>query len=100
MCFVLVFGLLIQIKTIEESDSESLRTYTEDQLRTQVLEWKQKYEEAYTKLEGNEKLLEEYRTASTQKGESTKIMQKELEQANMMLGLKDVKRKWNYNYFR
>lgn len=100
MCFVLVFGLLVQIKTIEESDSESLRTYTEDQLRTQVLEWKQKYEEAYTKLEENENLLEEYRTASTQKGESTKIMQKELEQANMMLGLKDVKRKWNYNYLR
>jgi len=100
MCFVLAFGLLVQIKTIEESDSESLKTYTEDQLRTQVLEWKEKHDEAYTKLEENEKLLEEYRTAATQKGESTKIIQKELEQANMILGLKDVKRKWNNNYFR
>lgn len=93
MCFVLVYALLIQIKTIEESDSEALKAYSEDELKTKVLEWKEKYNDVKKELDENEKILEEYRNAATQENESTKVMQKELDKANALIGLKDVKGK-------
>jgi len=93
MCFVLSFAVLIQIKTVEESDSEALKTYTEDQLRTQVLEWKEKYDETYEKMQENETILEEYRNAAIREDEATQIINNELRQANAILGLEDVEGK-------
>lgn len=93
MCFVLSFAVLIQIKTVEESDSEALKTYNEDQLRTQVLQWKDKYDETYKKLQDNEVILEEYRNAATREDEATEIINSELRQANAILGLSNVEGK-------
>ena len=91
MCFVLVYGLLVQIRTVEKSDSAALKTYTEDQLRTEVLKWKDKYDDAYQKSEDNEKLLEEYRNATAESGDSNNIIKEELNKANSALGLNSVK---------
>ena len=93
MCFVLVYGLLVQIRTVEKSDSAALKTYTEDQLRTEVLKWKDKYDDAYQKSEDNEKLLEEYRNATAESGDLNNIIKEELNKANSALGLNSVKGK-------
>lgn len=91
MCFVLVFALSIQIKTVEKSDSATLKTYREDELRTEVLKWKDKYDTIYDKFEDNEKLLEEYRNNAAESGETNNAMKKELTEANAIIGLSDVK---------
>lgn len=91
MCFVLVFALSIQIKTVEKSDSATLKTYREDELRTEVLKWKDKYDTIYEKFEENEKILEEYRNNAAQSGETNNAMKKELTEANAIIGLSDVK---------
>lgn len=91
MCFVLVFALSIQIKTVEKSDSVTLKTYREDELRTEVLKWKDKYDTVYEKFQENEKVLEEYRNNAAQSGETNNAMKKELTEANAIIGLSDVK---------
>ena len=56
MCFALTLGICIQIKTIGNFNSKVSQNYEENNLRSQVLKYKEKYEEL---LEETEKIDEE-----------------------------------------
>ena len=45
MCFALTLGICIQIRTVKDSNSTVSQNYEENNLRAEVLKYKEKYEE-------------------------------------------------------
>ena len=44
MCFALTSGICIQVKTVKNTSSTSSKNYEENNLRAEVLKYKEKYE--------------------------------------------------------
>ena len=91
MCFVLVIGICIQIKTVSRNGSTVGTNQKESELRDQVLRMKEKYEVAYQRLENLEKELEETRTHVASNNDNLKALEERIKKVNTLLGLTDVK---------
>lgn len=90
MCFVLVFGIGIQLKTTKNLEQAVGSTYRENALRDEVLKWKEQYDHIYATLENAEKQLEKERKVSISSDDNSVEKQKELKELNMYLGLTEV----------
>ncbi len=90
ICFVLVLAIVIQIKTIKNTNSIGIQTISNDNLRDDLLKWKEKYDNANLELEKAEKKLETTRQVAIQN--KPELMQQELDlkKNNIALGLTDV----------
>ena len=91
ICFVLSLCFTIQVRTINTNESDILRLKTENELRDEIVQWKEVYEASTKKIEDLNAKIEEYRTASTKVDDTIKIMKKELDEANILAGLSKVK---------
>lgn len=91
ICFVVSLCFTIQIRTINKNESDILRLKTENELRDEIVQWKEVYETSNLKIEELNKKIEEYRLASTKVDDTIKIMKKELDEANILAGLTKVK---------
>lgn len=90
VCIILVAVMLAQFKTVEQTDITGIETAREDELRTMVSTWKTRYEEAQEKLIDTRVKINEYRETIGTNKESSQILQKELQQTNMLAGKTDV----------
>ena len=90
MCFILVFGIVLQINTIKEAVSTVGQSGRENNLKDGVLEWKEKYDKTYESLQNAEKQLEDERKISISTDSSSIEKQEELKELNTYLGLTDV----------
>lgn len=91
ICFLLMFMVTWQIRTISVSESEILRLKNENELRDEVNQWKDMYNLAMEKNTELRKQVEEYKNASSASDETVALMKKELDAANLLAGLVDVK---------
>ena len=66
MCFALTLGICVQIRTVKNSNSTVSNNYEENNLRAEVLKYKEKYDNKYKELEKAEEELEKERQNSTQ----------------------------------
>lgn len=89
MCLVLVFSIMVQLNTIEEA-TNTVGRGRDNNLRDQVLMWKERYDRAYEELENAEKELAVQRQASTGADETSIKKQERLKELNTYLGLTDV----------
>lgn len=90
MCCFLTGGIITQIKTVKSSPTTVGKTQTENELRDSVLRWKEKYENAYEKLEKKEKELEKLREQVSNSNESAKGLSGKLDKYNLILGKSDL----------
>ena len=94
VCCILTLAISIQLKTIdnarENANIKVSLTLTSNELRDQVLKWKEKYDKEVTELEESEKKLEEARLKSTQNDETAIQKKKKKKKDNIILGLTDV----------
>lgn len=90
MCCFLTAGIITQIKTVQNSPTTVGKTQTENELRDSVLRWKEKYENAYEKLEKKEKELEKLREQASNSNDSAKGLSNKLETYNLILGKSDL----------
>ena len=90
ICFLLVFCIILQIRTIKSNKTASDSTFAENGLRDEVLRWKAKYDETYAELEKTEKTLEEKRKKATENDSSLADQEKILKTNNTITGLTDV----------
>ena len=89
-CFFLVYIMLVQFKTVYQTDITSIENMRETELREELASWRTKYEETAQKLqETNNKILE-YNQTSQDNQKTKQILEKELIQAETNLGLTDV----------
>ena len=90
MCFALTLGICVQIKTVKGSNSIVGQNYEENDLRAEVLKYKEKYDNRYKELEKAEKELEKERQSSTENNTELEQKEEEIKQGNKMIGLTEV----------
>lgn len=91
MCFILTIGVSIQIKTMNQASSTASQALVDNNLRDEVLRWKEKYDNISEYLQDVEKELEEVRQVATKDDTSAQAKQQALTKNNILLGLTDVK---------
>lgn len=89
-CFVLSMVMCMQFKIVQETDITSIETMREEELRSELANWKQMYKEAEEQYDEKVAKLSEYREKQQSTEESSKLVEKELAQTNMYLGKTEV----------
>ena len=89
-CFALVTVMMMQFKVVNETDITAIENMQEAELKTELANWKTKYDEINSQYEETEKKLEDYKKDEKSNDESSKLVQDELDQTNTLLGLTDV----------
>ena len=89
-CFVLIAVMFMQFKIIGLTDVTNIETMREEELRTQLANWKTQYEEVNQKYEETQETIKEYQEKKQSNEETAELLQQELDQINMILGKTDV----------
>lgn len=90
MCLTIVAAILVQIRTIEGINSPVLKVIADDNLRDEVLKWKDRYDTSSSNLEKTEKKLEKIRQKATKNDENFKEKEQSIKKYNTILGVTDV----------
>ncbi|MCI8383419.1 MAG: DUF881 domain-containing protein [Clostridia bacterium] len=91
LCFALTLGICIQIKTVTGSNSiVGENKGGNDELRAEVLRYKEKYDQEYKELEKAEKELEKERQHSTQNNSDLEQKEDAIKKGNKMIGMTEV----------
>lgn len=90
MCFILVFVMFMQFRTVQETDITEIETMREAELREALAEWKTKYQETSETLQDTNQKIEDYSQKDSSNQQATELLSKEVEQTNMILGKVDV----------
>lgn len=88
---ILTAVIFVQFKTINQTDITSLENMREDELRTEISNFKQKVEEITKEIAGIESKIADYQEAINTNKEASELLSRELEQQNNILGRNDVK---------
>lgn len=91
MCALLVFGIFMQVKTIEDTTTVISQTIGDNELRDEVLNAKEKYEELYKAYEKQEKEIEDIRKKVVESDTSLADKEQTLNENNRLLGYTAVK---------
>lgn len=91
MCFALTLGICIQIRTVKGSNSIAGESNREnDELRAEVLKYKERYDNKYKELEKAEKELEKERQNSTQNNSDLEEKEEAITKGNKIIGMTEV----------
>ena len=90
MCFALTLGIVVQMKTVKNSNSAVSSNYQVNNLRAEVLKYKERYDNKFSELENAEKQLEDARKSSTANDSELAQKEEEIKEDNKMLGLTDA----------
>ena len=85
-CFCLALVMFMQFKIVNQTDITSIENMRETELRTELANWKSKYEEADKQYQELEAKVEEYKQKKESNNETSELVMEELEEANMKLG--------------
>lgn len=89
MCFALTIAIVVQYKTVSDANKATGNSIN-GELKTEVLRWKEKYEQAYEDLDELEDILEEKRKLATSNDSTSLKLQEELRVLNALIGSIDV----------
>lgn len=87
---VLVALIFIQFRTVEETNSIGIDSMQEEELRKEILEWKNKYEEVAERLNENNLKIDEYTNIIQNNQQASELLNSELEEYNMLMGKTNV----------
>lgn len=89
-CFALVTVMTMQFKVVNETDITAIENMQESELKTELANWKTRYDEINAQYEETMQKIQEYQTNEKSNDEASKLVQDELNQTNTLLGLTDV----------
>lgn len=90
VCFALALVMSMQFKIVNETDITSIENMREAELRTELANWKSKYEDTNQKYEEVAKKIEEYKQNKQSNEKTEDLFDDELAQVNLLLGKTDV----------
>lgn len=93
ICFLISFIVTVQVRTVNINNGDILRLKKENELRDEINQWKDAYNNLSNKNADLNKKLDEYRNASLNSTEDGKLIKEELDEANIVAGLIPVKGK-------
>ncbi len=89
-CFVLALVMFMQFKIVKQTDITEIENMRESELRTELANWKAKYEETEEKYQETTAMIEEYKQTKESNEETEKLVETELQQVNITLGKNDA----------
>ena len=90
MFFDLKLVICVKLKTLICSNTVFSQYYEENNLRAEVLRYKEKYDNKYKELERAEEELEEERQKSTENNSYLEQKEEEIKQGNKVIGMTEV----------
>lgn len=90
ICFVLSFFIVLQVRTLKSANSPFLKIEADNELRDEVLKWKEKYDKASKQLEKSEKKLDDVREKVVFNDESAKEKQEQIKNNSDVIGITDL----------
>ena len=90
ICVIFAFVMTVQLRTVKETDITLIKNMREDELTEQAELWKQKYEETQSKIDEDNKKINEYKEKTANNQETTEVINDELSQVRTRLGTTDV----------
>lgn len=91
ICFLLIFMVTLQIRTINDSESDILRLKTENELRDEINQWKDVYANATEKINELNSKINDYQKSASKENDAVAVIKEELDNANIIAGLVAVK---------
>ena len=88
--FVLGLTMVIQFKTVTETDIAGIELMREAELRTELASWKSKYEDATLKIDETNYKIEEYSKEIEENNNISELLAREVYEAEVIAGYTDV----------
>ncbi len=88
--FIFTMVMFTQFKTVEKTDITAIETMRETELREELSKIKDKYNDVELKLDETQNKIAEYENQMENEEDSTKLLEKELNEAKMYLGTTNV----------
>ena len=88
--FVLGLTMVIQFKTVTETDIAGIELMREAELRTELASWKSKYEDVTLKIEETNNKIEEYSKEIEENNNISELLAREVREAEIIAGYTDV----------
>lgn len=89
-CFILSMVMFMQFKVVSQTDITSIENMREAELRAELSNWKQQYDEVDKRYQEVTATAQEYQNKEESDNETSQLLQSELSQINMLLGKTDV----------
>ena len=89
-CLALMLVMFMQFKVVKQTDITSIESMREEELRTELSDYRKKYSEIQEKYEETMNKLTEYQTEKESDEKTAKLLQNELDELNTYLGMTDV----------
>ncbi len=86
VCLIFTLVMFMRFKTVQQVDLTSIENMREDELRTEIANWKTKFEETEKKLEEVTVKINEYELTMENNQEAKELLRAEVVQANNILG--------------
>ena len=90
MCLMLVITIFMQFKIVYQTNITSIDTMREEDLKTELANWKSKYEDVQEQYNEVTETLKKYNEESNSNTETKKNLEEELANLQLLLGLTDV----------
>lgn len=91
MFLILTAVIFVQFNTIKQTDITSIENMREEELKSEISNFKQKSEEINKQIEETDLKIAEYEETVSSDKQASELLSKELEQQNNLLGKNDVK---------
>lgn len=91
MFLILTAVIFVQFNTIKQTDITSIENMREEELKSEISNFKQKAEEINKQIEETNLKIAEYEETVSSDKQASELLSKELEQQNNLLGKNDVK---------
>lgn len=90
MCFALTVGICVQIKTVKNINSTISQNYEENNLRADVLKYKEKYDNLLRQTEEIDKELQQQIEKATENNSELEEAKNQINDGNKIIGLTEV----------
>lgn len=91
MVLILTTVIFVQFNTIKQTDITSIENMREDELKSEISNFKQKIAEVENQIEETDLKIKEYEETIATGKQASELLEKELEQQNNILGKNAVK---------
>lgn len=90
MCIILTCVMFMQFKTAKQTNLTDIKNMNEDELKSEILLWQNRYNEIDQKLRSRSQTIDEYESILQNSDETVKVLDKELNELEKLIGITDV----------
>lgn len=90
MCIILTCVIFMQFKTAWQTNLTDIKNMNENELKSEILLWQNRYNEIDQKLKSRNQTIDEYESILQNNDETAKVIDKELHELEKLIGITDV----------